>query len=148
MTPPLPARLATILLVEDNPADAELTRIAFESAKVKVNLVHVWDGVEALDYLRRQGEFADAGPVDLVLLDLNMPRLDGHQVLKAARADEALQSLPIVVMTTSGEATDVKAAYREHANCYVQKPVGLGALTKIVTEIEHFWFHIVCLPTR
>lgn len=135
-----------ILLVEDNPGDADLTRDAFSTGKVD-NLLHVVsDGVEAMAFLRRQGKYASASRPDLVLLDLNLPRRDGREVLADIKSDEALKRIPVVVLTTSKDEADVLKSYDLHANCFISKPIDLGEFIRAVRSIEDFWLTIVRLP--
>ena len=135
-----------ILLVEDNPGDARLTREALTHSKVRNRLHHVRDGEEALAFLRRQGRFADAPAPDLVLLDLNLPRRDGREVLEDIKGDPQLMHIPVVVLTSSQADEDILRSYRLHANCFITKPVDLEQLTKVVQGIEQFWFTLVKLP--
>lgn len=135
-----------ILMAEDNLDDVELTREALHDSKLAINLIHVNDGVEALAYLRRQPPFTDAVTPDLFLLDLNMPRKDGREVLNELRKDPELRHLPVVILTTSGAKEDVSAAYELNANCYIQKPVDFDQFIKVVKSIENFWFTVVKLP--
>ena len=135
-----------ILLVEDNPGDARLTLEAFKEGKVINNLTVVNDGVEALEFLRRQGAYADAVVPDLILLDLNLPRMDGRQVLAEIKADPLLRRIPVVVLTTSASQDDIARAYNSHANCYITKPVDLGQFLRVVNSIESFWLNFVRLP--
>ncbi len=135
-----------ILLVEDNPADVRLTIEGLKEGKVKNNLSVVENGVEALAFLRKQGKYADAVRPDLVLLDLNMPKKDGREVLAEIKADEELRHIPVVVLTTSKAEQDILKAYSLHANCYITKPVDLDQFISIVESIEDFWFTIVKLP--
>jgi len=135
-----------ILLVEDSPGDVRLTREALREGKVS-NQVHVADdGVEAMAFLRREGPYADAPRPDLVLLDLNMPRMDGREVLAEMKADDALRSIPVVILTTSAAEEDVVKSYDLHANCYVTKPVDLDQFMRVVQSIEDFWLTLVRLP--
>ena len=135
-----------ILMIEDNPDDVELTREALRDAKV-LNDIHVaGDGIEGLAFLRREGEYAHAPRPDLILLDLNMPRMDGRELLEVIKADEELKSIPVVVLTTSAAEADVLRSYRLHANCYITKPVDFEQFVKIVRLIEEFWFTVVKLP--
>lgn len=136
-----------ILLVEDNPGDVRLTQEALAEAKVRNNLAVARDGVEALSYLRREAPFEDATRPDLVLLDLNLPRKDGREVLAEIKADPLLRRLPVVVLTTSTAEKDVFETYDLHANCYITKPVDLDQFVGIVTSIEDFWLTIVKLPS-
>lgn len=131
-----------ILLVEDNPDDVELTRLAFEEAKIANQLAVVGDGAEALDYLFARGRFADRDPADLpslVLLDLNLPKVDGREVLQAIRANEATRSLPVVVLTTSTEPFDVEATYALGVNSYIQKPVDFEQFVWAVKQVGLYW---------
>jgi CheY-like chemotaxis protein len=135
-----------ILLVEDNPGDARLAIELLKEAKVYNRLSVASDGVEAMEYLRRQGKFKEARRPDLILLDLNLPRKDGKQVLKEIREDPALKRIPVVVLTTSEAEEDILKAYDLSANCYVTKPVDLDQFVKVVHSIENFWLSIVKLP--
>lgn len=137
-----------VLMAEDNPDDVELTREALRDSKLITQLHHVSDGVEALAWLRKQAPYEDAPTPDLILLDLNMPRMGGREVLDAIRADPKLHELPVVILTTSGAEEDVLAAYGLRANCYIQKPVDFDQFLRVVQSIEQFWFTIVKLPTR
>jgi CheY-like chemotaxis protein len=139
-------RTIEILLVEDNPGDVNLTRIALADREVNVNLSVVTDGVEAMDFLHRQGEYQQAIHPDLILLDWNLPRKNGREVLIEIKADERLQRIPIVVLTTSAAEEDILKAYNLHANCYITKPVDFNKFVQIVQSIEEFWFTIVKLP--
>ena len=138
----------SVLLVEDDPDDVFLTRQAIERNKLHLDLDVVADGVEALAYLRRQGSFSEAERPDLILLDLNLPRLDGRAVLAEVKSDPALRDIPVVILTTSRAEEDVLRSYALHANCYVTKPIDLDQFRKVVADIEHFWFTIVRLPSR
>jgi two-component system response regulator len=135
-----------ILLVEDNPGDARLTQEVLKDSKIRNNLHIVADGVEAMAFLRREGQYASAPRPDIILLDLNLPRMDGREVLKAIKADESLRRIPIVIMTTSDDEHDILAAYDLYANCYITKPVDFQRFIEIVKTIENFWFSIVRLP--
>ena len=139
-------RPVEILLVEDNPGDVRLTREALREGKVRNNLAVAADGVEAVAYLRKEGEYAEAVRPDLILLDLNLPRKDGREVLKEIKADPALRNIPVVVLTSSQAEEDIVRAYHLHANCYVTKPVDLDQFIRVVESIEDFWFTIVKLP--
>ena len=139
-------RPVEILLVEDNPGDVRLTREALREGKVHNNLAVASDGVEAVRYLRREGEHAGAVRPDLILLDLNLPRMDGREVLAEIKADPALRHIPVVVLTSSQAEEDIARAYHLHANCYVTKPVDLDQFIHVVESIEDFWFTIVKLP--
>ena len=135
-----------ILLVEDSPADILIAREALSEAKL-FNTIHVAeDGVEALDFLRKQGKFASSPRPDLILLDLNLPRKNGREVLAEIKADNDLRSIPVVVLTTSRAEEDVLRSYDLHANCYVIKPVEFDNFVKAVQSIRHFWFSVVTLP--
>ena len=135
-----------ILLVEDSPSDAELTVEALAAAKVRNRLSIVQDGVKALEFLHHQGAYADAPRPDLILLDLNLPRKDGREVLVEIKADKGLQNIPVVVLTTSQAEEDVLRAYSAHANCYITKPVDFRQFMGVVRAIENFWLTIVKLP--
>jgi CheY-like chemotaxis protein len=135
-----------VLLVEDNPGDVMLTTEALEEAKLHINMSIVSDGVEALDFLCRRGPYAEAPRPDLMLLDLNMPRKDGREVLAEIKADPDLRGIPVVVLTTSHAEQDIVRTYNLHANAYVTKPVDLQQFITIVHAINQFWFTIVTLP--
>ena len=137
--------LIEILLVEDNPGDARLTREALRDAKVRNNLHVVLDGVEALAFLRRQGKHAAVPKPDLILLDLNLPKKDGREVLEEIKQDDQLRHIPIVILTTSQAEKDIIESYRLRANAFVTKPVDLEQFLKVVQSIEHFWLEIVKL---
>ena len=137
-----------ILLVEDSPSDTDLTVEALAAAKVCNRLSIVEDGVQAMQFLRREGQYAQAARPDLILLDLNLPRKDGREVLAEVRADEKLTSIPVVVLTTSQAEQDVLRAYALHANCYIAKPVDFKQFLKVVEAIEGFWLSVVKLPTE
>jgi two-component system, chemotaxis family, response regulator Rcp1 len=139
-------RAVEILLVEDNPGDVRLTREALREGKVRNNLHVAADGVEAGQFLRREGKFANAVRPDLILLDLNLPRKDGREVLEDIKSDPALRHIPVVVLTSSQAEQDILRAYELHANCYVTKPVDLDQFIHVVHSIEDFWFTIVKLP--
>ena len=148
MVETLPSRPIEILLVEDNPGDARLTQEALREGKIRNNLHHAREGVEALAFLRREGEYAKAPKPDLVLLDLNLPRKDGREVLAEMKQDSRLRTIPVVVLTTSEAENDIVRSYELHANCYITKPVGLEQFISIVREIETFWLAVVTLPTH
>jgi two-component system, chemotaxis family, response regulator Rcp1 len=135
-----------VLLVEDSPDDAALTRRALEQAKVRNRVHHTLSGVDALAFLRREGRFAAAPQPDLVLLDLNLPGMDGRELLAAIKADERLCHIPVVVVTGSQVDADVLRSYRLHANAYVKKPVNTQEFLEAVNSIEQFWLQIVRLP--
>ncbi len=135
-----------ILLIEDSPGDADLAREALESTKVRNTLHVVQDGEEAMKFLKQQGKYADAPRPGLILLDLNLPKMDGRDVLKAIKADDALKRIPVVILTISKEEADVLRSYDLHANCYITKPVDLDQFIDVVRSIEEFWLTIVRLP--
>ena len=135
-----------ILLVEDNPGDARLTIEALKDAKVRNNLNWVEDGVEAMAFLRREGKYIDAPRPDVVLLDLNLPKKDGMEVLAEIKMDENLKRIPVVILTASNADEDIVKTYNLHANCYIRKPLGLNQFLEVVKSIEDFWLTIVKLP--
>jgi two-component system response regulator len=137
---------AEILLVEDSPSDVLMTREALKNAKVLNNLHVVEDGVEAMDFLRKKGKYADAPRPHLILLDLNLPRKSGREVLAEMKSDPVLGVIPVVVLTTSQAEADVLQAYGLHANCYVTKPVEFANFASVIRSIEKFWFTVVTLP--
>jgi len=137
-----------VLLVEDNPADVRLTLEAFKESKVETHLSVVRDGIEAMAFLRREGEYVNAPRPDLILLDLNIPRKNGRTVLAEIKEEENLKSIPVVVLTTSQAESDISTTYRNHANCYITKPVDFELFVKVVKSIENFWFKTVELPPR
>jgi CheY-like chemotaxis protein len=137
-----------ILLVEDNPDDIVLTREAIGDARIANELNAVMDGEAAMAYLRKEGEFADAPRPDIVILDLNLPKKDGREVLREIRAEPNLTSLPIIVLSTSGAEDDIVGAYAEHVNAYIQKPVDFDEFLRVVRSMEEFWLSIVKLPPR
>ena len=139
-------RSVEILLVEDSPGDVRLTREALREGKVRNRLHVASDGVEALAFLRREGRHAAAPRPDVILLDLNLPRMDGREVLAALKADPALRRIPVVILTTSQDEQDVLRAYELHANCYITKPVDLDQFIAVIQSIESFWLTIVTLP--
>ncbi len=142
------AYVAKILLVEDNPGDVDLVREAIDHNKVCNELYVAADGIEAMAFLHRQGKFADAPRPDLILLDLNLPRKDGREVLAEIKADEQLRRIPVVVLTTSKQEEDILRAYNLNANCYVTKPLDLDQFLHVVKSIDSFWLGIVALPTE
>ncbi len=144
----IPSRPIEILLVEDNPGDARLTQEALREGKIRNNLHHAKDGVEALAFLKREGAYAKAPTPDLILLDLNLPRKDGRQVLGEIKEDPRLRIIPVVVLTTSEAEKDIVKSYELHANCYITKPVDLEKFIEIVRTIESFWLAVVTLPSR
>ncbi|HLX23592.1 MAG TPA: response regulator [Usitatibacter sp.] len=135
-----------ILLVEDNPGDHRLTKEALHEGKVYNNLHWVQDGVEALEFLQRRGKHANAPRPDIILLDLNLPKKDGRQVLSEIKQDQALRAIPVVILTTSAAEEDVLRSYDLHANCYVTKPVDLEKFIVVVQSIDRFWLSVVTLP--
>ncbi|WP_141619669.1 response regulator [Myxococcus sp. AB036A] len=137
-----------ILLVEDNPGDVRLTVEALKEGKVRNRLSVARDGVEALAFLRRQGAYADAAQPDLILLDLNLPRKDGREVLAEIKVDPALRRIPVVVLTTSKAEEDILRTYDLHANCYIAKPVELEQFISVVRSIDDFWLSVVHLPPK
>jgi chemotaxis family two-component system response regulator Rcp1 len=137
-----------ILLVEDNPGDARLTREALREARVANRLSHMQDGVEAMAFLRREGAYADSPRPDLILLDLNLPRKDGREVLAELKEDPSLRLIPVVVLTTSEAEQDILRTYELHGNCYITKPVDLEKFLHIVRAVENFWLAVVKLPGR
>jgi len=136
-----------ILLVEDNPADVRLTREAFKEAQLSNRLSVVGDGVEALAFLRRQGKFADAARPDMILLDLNLPKKSGLEVLADVKVDDDLRATPVVILTTSQAEQDISRSYALYANCYITKPVNLEDFIEVVKSIEEFWLATVQLPS-
>lgn len=137
-----------ILLVEDNAADVRLTEEALREGKVRNNLHVARDGMEALEFLRRQGKHAKATRPDLILLDLNLPRRDGREVLAEIKDDPALKMIPVVVLTTSSAEADILKSYKLHANCYITKPVDLEQFVSVVKSIDDFWLTVVRLPSE
>ncbi len=146
MTESMGGRRAEILLVEDNPGDAELTAIALKDGKVSNRLSVVVDGVEAMAFLRKEPPYQDAPRPDLILMDLNMPRKDGRETLAELRKDPFLHNIPVVILTTSESKRDVTESYQLNANCYITKPVEFEKFISIIRSIEDFWFTIVKLP--
>jgi chemotaxis family two-component system response regulator Rcp1 len=135
-----------ILLVEDNRGDADLARDALENSKVRNTLHVVGDGEAAMDFLRRTGKYVKAPRPDLILLDLNLPKKDGREVLAEIKADDDLKRIPVVILTTSKDEEDILKSYNLHANCYITKPIDLNQFVKVVQSIEDFWLTIVKLP--
>jgi len=142
----LKTRPIQILLVEDNPGDSELAKMAFRDSTVSHKLAIVEDGELALAYLRREPPFERAQHPDLVLLDLNLPKLDGKEVLAIIKQDPTLKRIPVVILTTSRAQEDILRAYELHANCYIQKPIDMTQFTRVVRSIEDFWLGTVVLP--
>lgn len=137
-----------ILLVEDSPADIRLTEEALKENKIKVNLHVVKDGVEALEYLRKEKGYAHSVLPDLILLDLNLPRKDGREVLKEIKEDPILHLIPVVILTMSKNEEDILLTYKYHANCYITKPLDFNKFIDVVKKISNFWFTVVRLPER
>jgi CheY-like chemotaxis protein len=135
-----------ILLVEDNPGDVRLTRESLYDAKIHNNMIVASDGLEAMACLRREGEYADTNRPDLILLDLNLPRMNGFEVLNAIKEDPTLKRIPVVVLTTSQAEQDIIQSYNLYANAYVTKPVDLEQFVRVLKSIEDFWLEIVKLP--
>jgi chemotaxis family two-component system response regulator Rcp1 len=135
-----------ILLVEDSPTDVLLAKEALEYSKIAHNLHSAPDGVEAMAFLRKEGKYSDAPRPGLILLDLNLPKKDGREVLAEIKSDEKLKRIPVVVLTTSKSEVDVLKAYGLHANCYIVKPVDFEKFAEVVKSIENFWFSVVTLP--
>lgn len=136
-----------ILLIEDNPGDVRLAQEAFKEVNIKVILDVTMDGVEALHFLRKQGPYKDAVTPDLVLLDLNLPKKDGREVLSEMKADPVLRCIPVVILTTSNARQDIMNSYKLHVNCYVNKPVDFDSFFDIIQKIESFWLQTAILPT-
>jgi CheY-like chemotaxis protein len=148
MTPRRQSRPVEVLLVEDNPGDVRLTQEALKDGHVMVNLTVASDGVEAMQILKREGANADRPRPDLILLDLNLPKKNGREVLEEIKADDELKRIPVIVMTTSKAEQDIYRAYNLNANCYVTKPVDLDEFLNVVRSIEDFWLTIVTLPSE
>ena len=137
-----------ILLIEDNPGDIRLTQEAFKLNEIPSRLHVTRDGIEALDFLYRRNGFTESSLPDLILLDLNLPRKSGRDVLAEIKKDETLRRIPVIVLTTSQADEDILNAYEHHANCYITKPVDLDEFMRIIKTIEEFWFNIVSLPAK
>jgi chemotaxis family two-component system response regulator Rcp1 len=137
-----------ILLVEDNPGDVRLTREALKEGKVLNTLQVVGDGITALEYLKHEGRYAKAPHPDIILLDLNLPRMDGRELLAKIKSDHNLRRIPVVILTTSKSEEDILKSYDLHANCYITKPVDLDQFITVVKSVEEFWFTIVKLPSE
>lgn len=142
------AKEASILLVEDNPGDADLAREALEFSKFKNSLYVVDDGEKAMDFLRNKAPYEKMPLPDLVLLDLNLPKKDGREVLAEIKSDDNLKKIPVVVLTTSSSDEDILKSYNLHANCYITKPLGLEKFLQVVKSIKDFWMSIVVLPPK
>ena len=139
-------RAFAVLLVEDSPGDVRLTREAFNDAKMHIDLHVASDGAEAMAFLRREGKYVDVPRPDLILLDLNLPKKSGREVLGEIKEDPTLMSIPVVILTTSASEQDVLRSYLLHANCFITKPVDLDGFLKVVTSIDNFWLSVVKLP--
>ncbi|HMI52213.1 MAG TPA: response regulator [Candidatus Saccharimonadales bacterium] len=137
-----------VLLVEDSPGDVRLTQEAFKDAKVHINLHVATDGAEAMAFLKREGAHANATRPDLILLDLNLPKKDGREVLAELKENPILKTIPVVILTTSASETDIQGSYQNHANCFVTKPVNLEGFLKVVRSIDSFWLSVVQLPGK
>jgi CheY-like chemotaxis protein len=135
-----------ILLVEDNPGDIRLTKEVLKEGKIRNNLSVVMDGEEALQFLNKSGQYAEAFTPDIILLDLNLPKKDGREVLSEVKKNERLKRIPVIVLTTSDAAQDIKNMYEHHANCYITKPVDFNQFIDVIRSIENFWLTIVKLP--
>jgi CheY-like chemotaxis protein len=136
----------TLLLVEDNPGDARLTQEALKDINYRMKVQHVNDGVEALAFLQKEEPYANVPRPDLILLDLNMPRMNGLELLEKVKGDKSLKQIPVLILTISEAEEDISGAYDLNANCYINKPVDLGQFTDIAEAIETFWFTVVTLP--
>ena len=139
-------RAAEVLLVEDNENDLELTRIGFKKSKLLLNLHHAKDGVECMEFLRKQGAYAGAPRPDLILLDLNMPRMNGQEVLEEIVADESLCNLPVIVLTTSTDDEEILKMYKLRCSSYIAKPVDMEQFLRVVQSLADYWFTVVVLP--
>lgn len=137
-----------ILLVEDNEGDIFLTTEAFENAKVITDLSVVRDGKAAMDFLKREGDYQSATEPDLILLDLNLPKRNGYEVLEFVKSDTKVNHIPVIILSTSSAQSDINSCYNKHANCYITKPVDVENLFNIISKIENFWLSIVKLPTN
>jgi len=140
------AAFVDVLLVEDNIGDVRLTQEAFKEARFRYNLHIARNGVEALSFLRQQGKYKNAIRPDIILLDLNLPKKDGRQVLLEIKADDTLKRVPVIVLTTSGTMEDIIWSYNLHANCYINKPIEIDQFINVIQTIEEFWLTIVRLP--
>lgn len=141
-------KIVEILLVEDSPGDVRLTREALDEHKIINNLHVARDGIEAMEYLKKRGEFADAVRPDIILLDLNLPKMDGREVLKKIKHDAELKTIPVVILSTSDADEDISVAYKNYANCYITKPIDLEQYVKVVQSFQNFWLSIVKLPEK
>jgi len=141
------SRPINILLIEDNPGDVRLTQEAFKEGRMEVDMSVVMDGVEAVKFLKKQEKYQEAVTPDLVLLDLNLPKMDGREVLEVIKSDPKLKRIPVVVLTTSNAEQDILKSYNLHVNCYINKPVDFDKFFDIIQKIEDFWLSIAVLPT-
>ncbi len=139
--------LVNVLLVEDNPGDVRLTQEAFKEAKMSIKLDVTMDGAEAIKYLKKEGEYENVTTPDLILLDLNLPKKDGREVLKEVKTDDSLKRIPVVILTTSNAEQDIMKSYNLHVNCYINKPVDFEKFFDIIQKIEEFWLTTAILPT-
>lgn len=144
----LNTRNVEILLVEDNPGDVRLTKEAFKEGQIRNNLSVVKDGAAAIDFLKKMGEYSEAPTPDLILLDLNLPKKNGHEILEEIKKDVVLKMIPVVILTSSDADKDILHAYHLNANCYIKKPVDLDQLLRVVKAIDNFWLQIVKLPPK
>jgi len=142
------ATMIEILLVDDDQGDIDLTLEVLDLSKIKLNINFVKDGVECMEYLRKEGKYENVPSPDLIFLDLNMPRKDGRVTLQEIKNDPVLKRIPVVILTTSDADKDIVGTYTSGANCYVKKPVGLDEFQKVVQTVENFWFTVVKLPTK
>lgn len=144
----LESSLLQVLLVEDNPGDVRLTQEAFKDAKVQLEMHVAVDGIEAMEFLHREGKFTESPRPDLILLDLNLPRKDGRDVLAEIKGDPLLMTIPVVILTTSASDVDIESSYMLHANCYISKPVDMEGFLTVVKSIDDFWLSVVKLPPK
>ncbi len=140
-------RVINILMIEDNPGDVRLTKEALKGFKLANTISVTRDGVEGMQFLRREGEFADAPRPNLILLDLNLPKKNGIKVLEEIKTDPKLKQIPVLVLTSSSAEKDVSEAYSKHANCYITKPISFDEFIKVVSTIKDFWFSLATLPS-
>lgn len=148
MTAQNPTKLIEILLVEDNPGDVRLTQEGLKETKMLNNLHVAMDGAEAMDFLHKKGKYADAPRPDLILLDLNLPKKDGRQVLAEIKSDDSLKRIPVVILTVSQAEEDIMRTYNLHANCFISKPVDFNQFLTVIRSIDNFWLGIVKLPEK